>query len=77
MKCLIDNAGVDDRVVKFIAPIGATLNMDGEALYEAVGAIFIAQRVGRNFSFGEVILVRYVKKSGFINYFHLCLINEH
>ena len=37
------NNGIDSRVSRFVLPIGATINMDGSALYNAVAAIFIAQ----------------------------------
>lgn len=42
LQCM-DNMGVDSRISRFVVPIGATINMDGTALYEAVAAIFIAQ----------------------------------
>jgi proton glutamate symport protein len=43
MECLERNAGVSKKVTSFVMPIGATINMDGTALYEAVAAMFIAQ----------------------------------
>ena len=48
---------VDSRISRFILPIGATINMDGTALYEAVAAIFIAQMVGMNPSLGQIIII--------------------
>lgn len=60
MECLEVNNKIDERVIKFVTPIGATINMDGTALYEAVAAIFIAQHLGITLSIGEVIVVRYV-----------------
>lgn len=57
MECLEVNNKVDERVIKFVTPIGATINMDGTALYEAVAAIFIAQHLGISLSVGQVIVV--------------------
>jgi len=49
---------IDIRVAKFMAPIGATINMDGTALYEAVASIFIAQHLQIPLSLGQVIIIR-------------------
>lgn len=57
MECLEVKNKVDARVIKFITPIGATINMDGTALYEAVAAIFIAQHLRISLSIGQVIVV--------------------
>ncbi|XP_078035100.1 excitatory amino acid transporter 1 [Augochlora pura] len=54
IQCL-DNIGVDPRITRFVVPIGATINMDGTALYEAVAAIFIAQVRNVSLSLGNVI----------------------
>ena len=56
-RCLEENLGIDKRVTRFVLPIGATVNMDGTALYEAVAALFIAQMNGIEFNIGEVIVV--------------------
>jgi len=45
---LEEGCKVEPRIARFILPIGATINMDGTALYEAVAAVFIAQMVGMN-----------------------------
>lgn len=58
-KCLEENNAIDCRVTRFVLPVGATVNMDGTALYEAVAALFIAQMNGISLSAGEVIAVRY------------------
>ncbi len=46
MECAVDRAKVKKESVEFVIPLGATINMDGTALYEAVAAIFIAQVIG-------------------------------
>jgi len=56
-KCLENNNGIDKRVTRFVLPIGATINMDGTALYEAVAAIFIAQSTGMSLSVGQYIAI--------------------
>ena len=59
-RCLEENLGLDQRVTRFVLPVGATVNMDGTALYEAVAVIFIGQMNGVNLSIGQVITVRSV-----------------
>ena len=51
MECVEKNAGVSNRTSSFVLPLGATINMDGTALYECVAAIFIAQAYGIELSF--------------------------
>uniref|UniRef100_A0A8C7YHF6 Amino acid transporter n=1 Tax=Oryzias sinensis TaxID=183150 RepID=A0A8C7YHF6_9TELE len=57
MKCLLENCGVDRQIARFVLPVGATINMDGTALYEAVAAIFIAQVNDHELDFGQLVTV--------------------
>ena len=50
-------AGVSNKVSSFVLPLGATVNMDGTALYEAVAVLFIAQLSGLNLSLAQQIIV--------------------
>ena len=50
-------AGVSNRVSSFVLPLGATINMDGTALYECVAVIFIAQAYGIDLSMGLQFLI--------------------
>ncbi len=52
MDCVQKRSGVSKRTASFVLPLGATVNMDGTALYECAAAIFIAQAYGLDLSFG-------------------------
>tara|TARA_R110002096_G_scaffold375106_1_gene568771 strand:- start:2076 stop:3290 length:1215 start_codon:yes stop_codon:yes gene_type:complete len=56
MECAIE-AGIDKRSVKFVLPIGATVNMDGTALYESVAVMYIAQAYGIPMGLGEQAII--------------------
>ncbi|MEZ5498945.1 MAG: dicarboxylate/amino acid:cation symporter [Steroidobacteraceae bacterium] len=57
MSCLEERAGVSNKVTSFVAPLGATINMNGTALYECAAVIFIAQAYGIDMSLAQQILV--------------------
>ncbi|XP_011306752.1 excitatory amino acid transporter 3 [Fopius arisanus] len=56
LKCL-DGLNINRKVSRFMVPIGATINMDGIALYETIGALFIIQLRGLEFSLPGVIAI--------------------
>lgn len=56
-RCLEENNKVDKRVTRFMLPLGATINMDGTALYQCVATVFIAQLNGKDFNNGELLMV--------------------
>jgi len=51
LKCLEKGAGVSNRTTSFVLPLGATVNMDGTALYECMAALFLVQAYGLELSF--------------------------
>ena len=55
MECLEKNLGKNKTIIRFMCPIGATVNMDGTALYEVIVTIFIAQLREMNLGFGEIV----------------------
>uniref|UniRef100_A0A0M3IAZ4 Amino acid transporter n=1 Tax=Ascaris lumbricoides TaxID=6252 RepID=A0A0M3IAZ4_ASCLU len=60
IECCEQNLNIDKRIARFVLPVGATINMNGTALYEAVSAVFIAQlTVGYKLTVLKVIIIRY------------------
>jgi proton glutamate symport protein len=57
MECVQKGAGVSERTASFVLPLGATVNMNGTALYECSAAIFLAQAYGLELGFGTQLLV--------------------
>jgi Na+/H+-dicarboxylate symporter len=52
MDCVEKNAGVSNKISSFVLPLGATVNMNGTALYECAAAMFLAQAYGLDLTFG-------------------------
>lgn len=57
LQCTEQNLGVEKDIVGFVVPLGATVNMDGTALYEAAAALFIANLAGIELSFTQQFIV--------------------
>ncbi len=57
MECAEKNLGVNEEISSFVLPLGATINMDGTALYQAVAAVFIAQTLGLGLDVGAQITI--------------------
>jgi proton glutamate symport protein len=56
MQCVEENCGVSKKISGFTLPLGATINMNGTALYEIVAAMFIAQAYGIHLTLGQQII---------------------
>ena len=52
-----EELGVSEEVSSFVLPLGATINMDGTALYQAVAAVFIAQTIGMDLTLGAQLTI--------------------
>ncbi len=57
MECCQENLGVSKSITSFVLPLGATINMDGTALYQGVAAVFIAQVFGMHLSIAQQLTV--------------------
>ncbi|NXG20610.1 EAA3 protein, partial [Grallaria varia] len=56
-RCAEEKNLIDKRITRFVLPVGATINMDGTALYEAVAAIFIAQLNDLELDIGKIVTI--------------------
>ncbi|KAM8985009.1 excitatory amino acid transporter 3 isoform 1-T1 [Ara ararauna] len=56
-RCAEEKNFIDKRITRFVLPVGATINMDGTALYEAVAAIFIAQLNDLQLNTGQIVTI--------------------
>ena len=57
MKTAQKNLGVSEEIAAFVLPLGATINMDGTALYQGVSAVFIAQLYGMDLGIGQQLTI--------------------
>lgn len=57
MKCVENNLGVSEEVSSFVLPLGATINMDGTSIHQAVSAVFIAQAFGIALSLEQQLMI--------------------
>jgi Na+/H+-dicarboxylate symporter len=57
MDCIENRAGVSNKVTSFVLPLGATINMDGTALYECAGVLFISQALGFDLTVAQQLLI--------------------
>ena len=57
MECAEENVGVSEEVSSFVLPLGATINMDGTGLYQAIAAVFIAQTIGLDLSLSAQLTI--------------------
>jgi len=57
MECCEENLHIEKKVTSFVLPIGATINMDGTSLYQAVAAVFIAQAFGYDLSLAQQLTI--------------------
>lgn len=57
MKCTQENLGVSKEVSSFVLPLGATINMDGTAIYQGVCALFVAQIYGIDLTMSQMLII--------------------
>jgi Na+/H+-dicarboxylate symporter len=60
MECVEENVGVSNKISSFVLPLGATVNMNGTALYECAAAMFLAQAYGLDLTFGTQFSIVFI-----------------
>ncbi|MEL6143213.1 MAG: dicarboxylate/amino acid:cation symporter [Bacteroidota bacterium] len=57
MDCLEENLGVDNEVVSFVCPVGATINMDATSLMQAIASVFVCQVLGYDLAWNDQLII--------------------
>lgn len=57
MECIENNLGINKKVTSFVLPVGATINMDGTSLYQAVAVVFLAQMHMIDLTFAQQLII--------------------
>lgn len=57
MKLTQEELGISENISSFVLPLGATVNMNGTSLYQSVAAVFIAQALGMELTFGQQVMI--------------------
>jgi proton glutamate symport protein len=57
MECLEENLEVENEVVSFVCPVGATINMDATSLMQAIAAVFVCQVLGHDLALGDQLVI--------------------
>ncbi|MED4205482.1 dicarboxylate/amino acid:cation symporter [Neobacillus mesonae] len=57
MKNVQENLGISNKTSSFVLPLGATINMDGTAIYQGIAVMFVAQYFGINLTFSQILMV--------------------
>lgn len=66
LRCVRDGLGVRREIAGFVVPLGATVNMDGTALYEGAAALFVARLAGIDLDLGQQLVIVFVSMLGAI-----------
>lgn len=60
LRCVTERVGVSKRVANFVLPLGATVNMDGTALYQGIASLFVAQAMGIDLTLSQQMMIVFI-----------------